>query len=82
MPTIRVRGIKSYRSKGQLYHYHRTTGIRIEIDIEASPERFLARVRELDAAAAQYLNPRPKCRWCGPSVASSMPGDSQKSGAT
>ena len=58
MPTIKVRGVKSYRSKGRLYHYHRTTGIRIEIDIEASPERFLSRVRELDAAAAAVPEPK------------------------
>jgi integrase len=53
MPKIRlVRGIKSYRSKGRLYHYHRATGVRIDIDPEVDPEGFLARVRDLDGAAA------------------------------
>lgn len=53
MPKIRlVRGLKSYRSKGRLYHYHRATGVRINIDPEVDPEAFLARARELDGAAA------------------------------
>lgn len=52
MPSIQVRGIKTYRSKGRLYHYHRATGVRIDIDILATPEQFLARVRELDGIAA------------------------------
>jgi integrase len=51
MPSIRVWGVKSYRSKGRLYHYHRATGVRIDIDLAAEPEAFLARVRELDAVA-------------------------------
>jgi hypothetical protein len=55
MPSIRVRGIKSYRSKGRLYHYLRATGVPIDIDVEAAPERFLARVRELDGVAAGSL---------------------------
>jgi integrase len=52
MTSIRVRGIKTYHSKGRLYHYHRATGLRIDINIEAEPERFLARVRELEGIAA------------------------------
>ena len=51
MPKISVGGVKSYCSKGRVYHYHRNTGIRIDIDLAAEPERFLARVRELDAKA-------------------------------
>jgi len=57
MPSIHLRGIKSYRSKGRLYHYHRATGVRIDVDLEAMPERFLARVRELDAVAAGIQAP-------------------------
>ena len=52
MPKIKVRGVKSYRSKQRVYHYHRATGIRIDIDLNAEPEQFLARVRELDMKAA------------------------------
>jgi integrase len=51
MPSIRIRGVKSYRSKRRLYHYHRATGVRIEIDLAAAPKAFLARVRELDTVA-------------------------------
>ena len=58
MPKINVRGVKSYRSKGRVYHYHRATGIRIGVDLEVAPERFLARVRELDATAAAAPQPR------------------------
>jgi hypothetical protein len=35
------------------------TGIRIEVDINAAPEQFLARVRELDAVAAAMPAPAP-----------------------
>jgi integrase len=52
-----LRGIKSYRSKGRLYDYHRATGLRIDVDVEAAPERFLARMRELDAVAAGIQAP-------------------------
>lgn len=58
MPTIRIRGVKTYRSKGRLYHYHRATGLRIEVDLEASPQLFLARMEELDAMA--NMVPVPK----------------------
>lgn len=63
MPKIKVRGVKSYRSKRSVYHYHRATGIRIDIDLDTEPERFLARVRELDTksatlAAAKVIEPR------------------------
>ena len=59
MPKIRVGGLKSYRSKGRVFHYHRATGIRIEFDISAEPEKFLARVRELDRAALPVPLARP-----------------------
>jgi integrase len=62
MTTIKVHGVKTYRSKGRLYHYHRATGIRIEIDVEATPERFLARVRELDAIAPDMPKPTLELR--------------------
>ncbi len=52
MPKISIGGVKSYRSNGHVYHYHRKTGARIDIDLVAEPERFLARVRQLDAMAA------------------------------
>lgn len=55
MPSIRVRGVKTYRSKGRLYHYHRATGVRIEVDIKAAPEMFLERVRQLDGVAAAAM---------------------------
>jgi integrase len=62
MTLIRVPGVKTYRSKGRLYHYHRATGIRIEIDVEAAPERFLARVRDLDAIAPDMPKPTLELR--------------------
>ena len=62
MPTIRVRGVKSYRSKGRLYHYHRTTGIRIEIDIEASPERFCHEYES--GSSRQPVSAQPKSAKC------------------
>ena len=51
MPSIKVTGIKSYRVKGRVYHYHRATGIRIDVDLVTAPDRFLVRVRELDQLA-------------------------------
>jgi len=58
MPSIKIHGVKTYRSKGRLYHYHRATGLRIDVDLEASPQIFLARVQELDAKAKMV--PAPK----------------------
>lgn len=60
MPKIKIGGVKSYRSKGRTYHYHRQTGVRIEIDLGAEPERFLARVRELDGQAASIAQTIPE----------------------
>jgi integrase len=51
MPKIKIKGVKSYRSKRKTYHYHRATNIRIDIDLEAEPQRFLLRVQELDNQA-------------------------------
>lgn len=59
MPTIKVSGVKSYRSKQRTYHYHRATGIRIEEDLDLEPERFLTRIRELDALAKAAPSARP-----------------------
>ena len=53
MPSVKVAGVKTYRSKGRVYHYHRATGVRIDVDLAAAPERFLARVRELDELSAR-----------------------------
>ena len=73
MPKIRVGGVKSYRSKGRIYHYHRATGIRIEFDISVEPEKFLARVRELDRAALPIpLAPPP-----APDIAGNDPVDAK-----
>lgn len=58
MPSIKIRGVKSYRSKGRLYHYHRATGIRIEIDIAVDPSGFLARVNELDRVTTVGTTPK------------------------
>jgi len=57
MPKISIGGVKSYRSNGRVYHYHRKTGVRIDIDLAIEPERFLARVRELDAKATAIPAP-------------------------
>jgi integrase len=57
MPKIMIRGVKTYRSKGRVYHYHRATGIRIEFDIDAAPQAFLARVQELDATVVDLAKP-------------------------
>jgi integrase len=58
MPKINIRGVKSYRSKGRIYHYHRATKVRIDIDLNAFPEQFLARVSELDRMAAGLAPPQ------------------------
>jgi hypothetical protein len=55
VPKIKVRGVKSYRSKRRIHHYHRATGIRVDIDLNAEPEQFLARVRELDMKGQPLL---------------------------
>lgn len=58
MPKITIRGVKSYRSKGRVYHYHRATGVRIDIDLNASPEAFLAKLAELDRVTAKLPTPQ------------------------
>ncbi|HZY54168.1 MAG TPA: tyrosine-type recombinase/integrase [Reyranella sp.] len=62
MTAIRVSGIKTQRSKGRLYRYHRRTGVRIDIDPNAFPVEFLARVRELDEIADDAAQPRQQKR--------------------
>src|SRR5271165_1946170 len=32
MTAVRVRGLKTFRSKGRWYHYHRATGTRLKAD--------------------------------------------------
>lgn len=56
MPTIKIRCVKSYESKG---HDHRAVSIRIEIDLAFEPERFLARLSELDATAPDTTASQP-----------------------
>jgi hypothetical protein len=51
MTLIPIKGIRTQTVKGKVYRYHRRTKIRIEIDPEAFPVEFLARVRELDHMA-------------------------------
>lgn len=51
MTSIPIKGIRTQTVKGKVYRYHRRTKIRIEIDPEAFPLEFLARVRELDDMA-------------------------------
>jgi len=63
MPNIKVAGVKTYRSKGIFYHYHRATGVRIDVDLATTPERFLARVRELDElSTSEAPNPPPSAQ--------------------
>ncbi len=57
MTSIATKGIRTQTVKGRVYRYHRRTKIRIEIDPEAFPVEFLARVRELDDIADGI--PRP-----------------------
>ncbi len=46
MPLIKVRGVKAYVSKGQVYAYHRTTGTRFK-SLYGSPE-FFAELKAID----------------------------------
>src|SRR4051812_4092506 len=32
MPIIRIKGVKRYRSKGRVYAYHRSTGVRLKCE--------------------------------------------------
>lgn len=61
MTALSISGIKTQRSKGRVYRYHRRTGVRIDIDPEAFPIEFLSRIRELDQVADSAAEPqRPK----------------------
>ncbi|CAN5898048.1 hypothetical protein BH11PSE3_BH11PSE3_00620 [soil metagenome] len=58
MIALKIAGIKTQQSKGRFYRYHRKTGVRIDIDPQAFPIEFLARVRELDQVADSAAEPR------------------------
>lgn len=53
---VRLKGIKAYRSRGKLYHYHRATGTRLRH--EPGTAAFVEEVRRLDAMVAER-NERP-----------------------
>ena len=48
MTSIVIKGIRTHVARGKTYRYHRKTRVRIDIDPEAFPAEFLARVQELD----------------------------------
>lgn len=68
MTTIKLSGIKKYRSKGRLFYYLRRTGERVTdaatrepIDPYKEPDRFAVRLAEMKAAAeAMPRAPRSK----------------------
>ena len=62
MTSISVKGIRTQTVKGKVYRYHRRTKVRIEIDPEAFPVEFLARVRELDDMAGGVPKPEVQKR--------------------
>ncbi|WP_188260819.1 tyrosine-type recombinase/integrase [Azospirillum tabaci] len=51
---VRLKGIKTYRSKGKVYHYHRATGTRIVS--EPGTAAFVEEVRRLDEKALQVAD--------------------------
>lgn len=57
MTIIKVKGVLSQLVKGKWYHYHRKTRTRIDIDRDAYPELFLARVRQLNELADGMPSP-------------------------
>ncbi len=62
MTSVKIRGIRSHTIRGRIYRYHRRTRTRIDIDLEAYPEQFLARVRELDEIANRIPKPEVQKR--------------------
>lgn len=68
MTTIRLEGIKRYKSRGRVFYYFRKTGERIAdpvtrhpIDPDKEPARFAARLAEMKAAA-EAVPPAPRSK--------------------
>ena len=68
MTTIKLDGIKRYKSKGRVFYYFRKTGERIAdpvtrqaIDPDIEPARFAARLAEMKAAA-EAVPPAPRSK--------------------
>jgi hypothetical protein len=80
MTAIKISGIKTQRTKGRVYRYHRRTGVRIDIDPDAFPVEFLSRVRELDALAEGSLAPQVQSAAATLSASCSMRGSSRRNG--
>lgn len=62
MTAIKIKGVRSHIARGKQYHYHRKTRTRIDIDLEAFPVEFLARVHELNDLADAMPKPETKKR--------------------